>query len=307
MSKRPGSTSPRPIDLNLLVILDALLEERSVTGAARRLGVTQSAVSHALVRLRDQFGDPLLVRTSTGMTPTLRALELREPIRSSLATLRDVTRSGTRFEPRTASRTFTIAMTDQIGVVLLPALHARLSVRAPGVDLRVIPVVRNIERALESGAAELVVSGAFTPVEAPGLYRQRLFDEPLVCLVRKAHPIVQGRITLEQFCSLPHALVAPRGGRGVVDALLEERGLSRRVAVVLPHFLPAPFLIAASDMVLTVAESVARAVAAVVPLRLVAPPFELPRATYSQVWHQRSHDDPGHKWLRSQVAEAVPS
>jgi DNA-binding transcriptional LysR family regulator len=307
MSKRPGPTSPRPIDLNLLVILEALLEERSVTGAARRLGVTQSAVSHALGRLRTELGDPLLVRTSTGMTPTLRAQELHEPIRSSLTTLRDVTRSGAPFEPRTANRTFTIAMTDQIGVALLPALHARLTVRAPSVDLRVIPVVRNVERALESGAAELVVSGAFTPAEAPGLYRQRLFDEPLVCLVRKGHSIVQRRLTLEQFCSLSHALVAPRGGRGIVDTLLEERGLSRRVAVVLPHFLPAPFLIAASDLVLTVAESVARAFASLVPLQLVASPIELPRATYSQVWHQRSHDDPGHKWLRGQIAEAVPS
>jgi DNA-binding transcriptional LysR family regulator len=126
----------------------------------------------------------------------------------------------------------------------------------------------------------------------------------MVCLVRAAHPTVGDRITLEQFCALPHALVAPRGGRGMVDGLLEERGLSRRIAVVLQHFLVAPFLVAHSDLVLTVAESVAKAFTSLLPLRLVAPPIELPRATYLQFWHQRSHDDAGHKWLRSVVAEA---
>jgi DNA-binding transcriptional LysR family regulator len=302
MAKRPGRTSPRVPDLNLLVILEALLEERSVTGAGQRLGVTQSAVSHALGRLRAHFGDPLLVRTSTGMTPTLRAQELREPIRRSLETLRDVAQRGARFDPRTAVRTFTIATTDQVGVVLLPALYAKLAASAPGVDLRITPVVRHIERALESGTADLVITGAFAPADAPGLFRQQLFDEPLVCLVRAAHPTVGDSITLEQFCELRHALIAPRGGRGIVDSLLEERGLSRRVAVVLPHFLVAPFLIARSDLVLTVAESVAKASLSLLPLRLVAPPIELPRATYSQLWHQRSHDDAGHKWLRTLVA-----
>jgi DNA-binding transcriptional LysR family regulator len=304
MAKRIGRTSPRAPDLNLLVILDALLDERSVTGAARRLGVTQSAVSHALGRLRGHFGDPLFVRTSSGMTPTQRAHELREPIRRSLETLREVSQRGARFEPRTAVRTFTIAATDQVGIVLLPALYARLSKDAPRIDLRVTPVVRNVERALESGTADLVISGAFAPPEAPGLFRQQLFDEPLVCLVRAGHPAVGDKVTLEQFCALPHALVAPRGGRGILDDLLEQRGLSRRVAVVLPHFLVAPFLIARSDLVLTVAESVAKAFTSFLPVRLVAPPIELPRATYSQLWHERSHHDAGHAWLRRRVVEA---
>jgi DNA-binding transcriptional LysR family regulator len=163
-------------------------------------------------------------------------------------------------------------------------------------------IVRDVERALESGTVDLVVSGAFAPADAPGLFRQRLFDEPLVCLVRADHPIVGDNLTLEQFCGLSHAIVAPRGGRGIVDELLAERGLARRVAVVLPHFLVAPFLVAKSDLVLTVAESIAKAFTSLLPLRLVAPPLPLPRATYSQLWHQRSHEEAGHKWLRGEIA-----
>jgi DNA-binding transcriptional LysR family regulator len=304
MAKRSQRTSTRALDLNLFVMLDALLEERSVTGAARRLGVTQSAVSHGLVRLREQFGDPLLVRTSTGMTPTARAEELREPTRQNLGALRELAEGGVQFNPGKTTRTFTIATTDQVGVFLLPSLYARIAAEAPGLNLRVTPVVRNIERTLESSAADLVVSGAFAPPEAPGLYRHRLFDEPLVCVVRAGHPLVREGLTLEQFCLLPHALISPRGGRGVVDELLEARGLSRRVAVVLPHFLVAPFLIAKSDLVLTVAESVAKKFSALLPLRMFPPPVEFPRATYFQIWHQRSHDDSGHKWLRALVSEA---
>jgi DNA-binding transcriptional LysR family regulator len=303
MAKRSRRASSRALDLNLFVMLDTLLDERSVTGAAKRLGVTQSAVSHALKRLRDHFGDPLLVRTSDGMTPTLRAHELREPIRRGLETIREAAERGGRFDPLTAVRAFTVATTDQVGIVLLPALCARLATSAPRLDLRITPVVRNVEGTLESGAADLVVSGAFTPADAPGLFRQRLFDEAMVCLVRADHPRVKDKLTLEQFCGLSHALVAPRGGRGMVDGLLEERGLSRRVAVVLPHFLVAPFLIARTDLVLTVAESVAKAFTSLLPLRLVTPPIELPRATYWQLWHHRSHDDAGHKWLRNLVAD----
>jgi DNA-binding transcriptional LysR family regulator len=285
-------------------MLDALLDARSVTGAARRLGVTQSAVSHALGRLREQFGDPLLVRTSTGMTLTARAEELRDPVHRNVEALREMAEGGTRFDPSTTTRTFTIATTDQVGVLLLPSLYGRLTTAAPGVNLHVTPVVRNIERTLESSAADLVISGAFAPPEAPGLYRHRIFDEPLVCVVRSGHPTVRDRITLDQFCALPHALISPRGGRGIVDELLDARGLARRVAVVLPHFLVAPFLIAKSDLVLTVAESVAKKFSALLPLRLVVPPIEFPRATYFQIWHQRSHDDGAHKWLRALVSEA---
>ncbi len=301
---RAGGSVATP-DLNLFVILDALLEERSVTGAARRLGVTPSAVSHTLRRLRAELGDPLLVRTAGGMSPTVRAEELRGPIRRGLEMIGDAVRVGGRFDPRTASRCFTFATSDLLGLVLLPVLWERLAKAAPRVDLRIGPIFRDVERTLESGAAEIVLSGATAPIDTPGLFRQRLFEERLVCLARVDHPGVRDPLTLDEFCALTHALVAPRGGPGIVDQALERLGRSRRIAVRLPHFLVAPFLIAKSDLVLTVGESVARAFAQSLPLRVVAPPIELPATTYWQIWHERSQRDAGHVWLRAQVAKAV--
>jgi DNA-binding transcriptional LysR family regulator len=293
------------VDLNLLRILEALLDEESVTGAARRLGVTQSAVSHALARLREQLGDALLVRTSTGMAPTPRARELREPIRRGLGALREALE--TRFDPATATRTFNVAMTDQLGATILPAIWQRLAADAPKIDLRITPVVRNVERTLETAAADLVISGAFATPEAPGLYRQRLFGEDLTCVVRAGHPTAKAELTLEQFCALSHVLVAPRGGRGVVDDALAQHGAARRVAVVVPHFLVAPFVVAHSDLVLTVAASVAKKLSPMLGLKTLTPPIELPRATYWQIWHERTHEDAAHKWLRAAIAEVCES
>lgn len=292
------------VDLNLLRILEALLDEQSVTGAARRLGVTQSAVSHALARLREQLDDALFVRTTRGMSPTPRAEELREPLRRGLAALREAV-DGRMFEPASATRTFTIAMTDQLGITILPTLSVNLAARAPSVDLNIAPVVRNIERALESGTAELVLTGSTRPLDASALKRQLLFDEELVCIVRADHP-VRDRLTLERFCGMGHVLVSPRGGGGgIVDDVLAKQGIRRRVAVTVPHFIVAPHVIAATDYVLTVAASLAHTLAPVLGLRILEPPIELPRASYWQLWHERTHADPGHKWLRGLVAEAA--
>ncbi len=287
------------------MILDTLLEERNVTRTARRLGVTQSAVSHALKRLREHFGDPLLVRSSQGMTRTPRAEEIAEPIRRGLETIQEGVRRGAHFQPATAERSFALATTDQIGVLWLPPLFRRISTAAPRVDLRVIPIVRDIERALDTGAADVVLTGAFDPPEVQGLFRQRLREERMVCLVRADRADVKGDLSLEQFCALSHVLVAPRGGRGIVDRMLAEQGITRRIAVQVPHFAVAPFLVAASDLVLTVAESVARVFLPLLPLRMLAPPIGLPPAVYWQVWHERSHRDAAHAWLRARIAEAV--
>jgi DNA-binding transcriptional LysR family regulator len=287
------------------VILDTLLEERNVTRTAKRLGVTQSAVSHALKRLREHFEDPLLVRTSAGMTPTPRAEEIAEPIRRGLETIQQGVRRGARFQPATARRSFVIATTDQIGVLWLPALYRKIASTAPHVDLRVTPIVRDVERTLDAGAADVVLTGAFEQASDKGLFRQRLREERLVCLVRAGRTDLKEPLTLEQFCALSHVLIAPRGGKGIVDRRLAERGLVRRVAVQVPHFLVAPFLVAGSDLVLTVAESVARTFLPLLPLRVLEPPLELPPAAYWQVWHERSHRDAAHAWLRGQIAEAV--
>jgi DNA-binding transcriptional LysR family regulator len=290
------------VDLNLLVALDALLLEASVTRAAKRVGITQSAMSHALARLRELFRDPLLVRTPKGMTPTTRAMGLIEPIRHALGEIERAIAERPTFEPSTARRTFTLAMQDYGELLLLPPLLSRLGTAAPAVDLIARPVSDDAALMLEEGSVELAV-GPLIP-ERVGVFRQRLFEERFVCVVREGHPLVRGRMTLDRFVSLPHLLIAPRGhGRGAVDAALAKLGRERRVALMVPHFLVAPHIVAQSDLCLTVAARIARTFASMLPLRIVEPPIELPGFTMWQGWHERWSHDPGHSWLRGVLAQ----
>jgi DNA-binding transcriptional LysR family regulator len=208
------------LDLNLVRTLDALLAERNVTRAAARVGLTQSAASHALQRLRDHFDDPLLVRTAVGMTLTERAAALIAPVRDGLQLIERAVDDRADFEPAGARRTFTLAMTDYLGELLLPEVYARIAAEAPGVDLRVVSIVEDVERCLETDGVDLVLSMAAMREVPANLYRKQLFEEPYVCAVRSGHPLLDDEVTLERYCSAAHVLVAPRGGRGVVDRML---------------------------------------------------------------------------------------
>ena len=290
------------IDLNLLVVFDALLAERNVTRAARRVGLSQPAMSHALRRLRAALGDPVLVRTTDGMAPTQRALELYGPVHTALEQVGQALGGGDGFDPATARRTFTVGTADYVEYVMLPVLNAWLAAEAPSVDLVIKPITSLPADELRAGALDLAI-GVFG--EAPvGLDRRRLFDERLVCVVRRDHPRVGKRLTLKRFAELGHVLVAPMGRPGsVVDPLLAEQGLRRRVVVTTPHFLVAPVVVARSDLVTTIAERVARTFAEQLPLKVLRPPLEMPNFTISMVWHNRNADDVAHRWIRSALAQ----
>jgi DNA-binding transcriptional LysR family regulator len=295
------------LDLNLLVALDALVRERNVTRAAERVGITQSAMSHALARLRTLTSDPLLVRSSAGMVLTARAEALGPPIRRALEDVSRALAPPLPFDPKTARGRVVIGTSDYGELVLLPRLVARLQREAPGIDLRV--------RAYEDGAAQLA-SGAIdvgvAPVrprdEAPGIFAKRLFDETFVCVVRKGHPLAQKKMTATRFADARHALIAPRETEGgFVDDALAKLGLSRRVAVAVPHFLIAPHLVAASDLVLTLASRVAHVLAKPVGLAVLQPPRELGLEgfTMSALWHERTQNDPAQRWARNLIFEVA--
>lgn len=239
------------VDLNLLVVLDALLKERHVTRAAARLGLSQSAASHALSRLRAHFDDPLLVRDRSLLVPTERALGIAEPLAQALGSLAAALTQPVAFDPLTTRRTFVIGAADYGQFVLLPPLLERLREAAPGLDLDVRDVVTPPTEALAPGGTDLLVGPPLDPRRAgsarpskgrkaaPGapsgtsIRSRRLFDERFVCVVRKDHPRVKRKLDLETFAELPHAFVAPRGTRGgVVDDVLAGLGRERRVAVM---------------------------------------------------------------------------
>jgi DNA-binding transcriptional LysR family regulator len=290
------------IDLNGLVVLDALLATRSVTAAAQRLKLSQSATSHALARLRATFGDPLLVRGAGGLVPTARAEALAGPLRDALAGLQSAVTGPRPFEPATAKNRFTIAAPDYAELVMGPALTRAIGQAAPGVDLWMRPVDDGLAEALARGDVDVGLSVVRPEYDRPGLRNRALFDERFVCIVRRGHPVLAKRWTLDRFTALDHALIAPVGKPGgAVDRALAEQGLSRRVALLISHFLVAPFIIAQTDLVLTVPERVALTFSEQLPLAILPPPLPVPGFTITLLWHDRTHHDPAHAWLREQI------
>lgn len=295
------------IDLNLLVALEAMLGERSVTRAAARLGLTPSAMSHALARLRTTFGDELLVRTRGGMVTTARGEQLLGPLRRALEELAVLLAGPGGFDPASSGREFTVATTDYVEAVLLPPLLAAISREAPGVQLRVRALESaDVAAALEHGTYDAAIGVTFDT--SPGLQQQVLFSEEMVLVCRKGHPVIEGEIDLATYLELRHVMVSVRGGsRSAVDDQLAAQGHQRRVALLVPHFLAAPLIVACTDLVLTTPARIVAKLGEGLGLRVLAPPLAVPGFTVRQVWHERQQDDPGHLWLRKQVFAAAAS
>jgi len=307
-----SATDLSGINVNLLVALDLLLAERSVSRAAARAGVTPSAMSHSLRALRGLFDDPLLIRTHGGMTPSPLAQTLSGPLRKALRDLADVVNLEQAFEPAVARRPFIVCAPDFIGTLLGEQLAPLLAEEAPGVELEVRPLERMGESLLlryaaqlEEGSVDLVI-GALLP-EMPGLLRERLYEERFVCVVRDGHPDVTDTLSLEQYAAIPHLVITITDERSptLVDAALTQRGLKRTIRVRTRYFMMAPHITATSDLLLTCPLQLARYFARVLPLRLLEPPVELPRYHEYQAWHRRFDADPAHRWLREVVGTAA--
>ena len=294
------------VDLNLLVALDALLSERSVTRAARRIGLSQPATSHALGRLRDLLGDPLLVRVGGGMALTPRGEALAEPTRAALDAASRVLAPRGAFDPAAETRPLRLAGADFTQVDILPRLCARLAEEAPGIDVQVHPAPEDLLGLVQRGEVDVALGPVRFSGLQPGLEEEPLFEERFVCVVRDGHPLTRGRLTLERFAAARHAMIAPRGkAGGVVDDLLAKHGKTRRVAARVAHFLVAPHVVAATDLVLTLPERVARLYEEQLPLRTLKLPFEVPGFTVSMIWHERSKSDPALRWARGLLREVA--
>ncbi len=291
----------RPLDLNLLKTLDALLDERSVTKAATRLAITQPAVSSMLTRLRDSFEDPLFVRTQRGIIPTPRALALATPVKRLLEEINQLLQSE-MFNPVTATNTFTIAATDYALQAIIVPFMSLLRQRAPHVRLSVRAIEDGrIQTQLETGEIDIAL---MTPETTPAdLHTRRLFDERYVCTFRQDHPVIQQPMTLEQFCAADHAIVSYLGGafRGVTDVALEAMGLTRHVSLSISSFLVLTQILQASDLIAVVPEKLVRQQS---DLCVTEPPLTIPGFTKVAAWHERTHHDPAHQWLRSLLVEA---
>lgn len=290
------------LDLNLLRVFDAVLRDRSVTAAARHLGLTQPAVSNALARLRAQFEDALFVRTASGMDATPFARELAEPVRQALALLESALAHGPGFDPATATRAFRFYMSDLGQIEFLPPLVERAQRTAPGVRLEAVAMeVEDIGDALAAGNLDLAVG--FLPGLGPPVRRRALFRDPYVCLMRAGHPAARERLTKKAFLEASHALVSYKGGHRVIEEALERAGLARKIALRVPHFTVVPMVLERTDLILTLPMRVARVYERQGRFRVLPPPVPIPPADVGAHWHERFERDPGNRWLREMISE----
>jgi DNA-binding transcriptional LysR family regulator len=290
-------------NLNLFVAFDALVTDESVSRAAQRVGVTQSAMSSSLRQLRALFGDPLFLRSSHGIVPTPRAKELAAPVREALRLLERAL-SPRQFDPASSTRTFVLITSDYVEFVVLPRLLAQLATSAPGVRLQMLPWgLQQVPEELARGAADLMI-GFYDKV--PAHHREQLlFEERYACIVRKGHPVVRDKLTLRTYAALSHVMVSQRvGATSGIDRALAERGYARQVSLRVSHFLNVPPLVASTDLVAALSRRIAEPFARMLPLRLFEPPLRLRVSRVGMVWHDSLHDDPAHRWLRAAVADA---
>jgi DNA-binding transcriptional LysR family regulator len=287
------------IDLNLLVVLRALLSERHVTRAAARVGLSQSATSHALSRLRELYQDPLLVRSGRSLVLTPRAQRLLPALERGLSDLKAAVQPEPAFEPATARRSFSLGMADYGQAFLLGALLRAIEHEAPGIQLTVLNFPR-LEELTVAGSIDLALH--LSDMVQPPLKSEQLFDDDFVCLVRRDHPQVRKQLRLERYVQLQHVVVAPSGAAGsLVDDELAKRGLTRNVALCVSNFLIAPIVVSETDFINTMPRRLAQQLVKRYPLRVLPTPLPLPKFGLSSMWHPRLDRDPAHVWLRDLV------
>jgi len=286
------------MDLNLLSVFQAVYRERQISSAARKLGLTQSAVSNALARLRRSFDDELFVRTGQGMQPTPMAEQLAEPIGAALAQVALALNQRSRFDPATSTRRFTVAMTDVGEVYFMPALVETMRQLAPQVQVSSVRAGSiDLKEELETGRVDLAI-GAFDDV-SEALYHQRLFSQPFVSMFRRGHPLGHGKVDLKRFVAARHLIVdTPERPYDRINVLLERAGVGGTTRFRVPHFTAVPYIVSGSELVVTVPQKLAERAAAPFGLKWIVPPVKLPTLQTSVFWHRRFDQDPGNQWLR---------
>ncbi len=297
-------------DLNLLPLFEALLDERSVSRAAARVGLTQPALSNAIRRMREVIGDPLFIRTARGMRPTPRAEQLAGPVRAALAHTRSALSGESAFDPATTARTFRLAMNDYSEWRLEALIIERACGPSSGasVQVRRVDTLFGVPEAdLRNGTLDAAV-GFFPDPRSleEGTLSETLFEEDNVVVGRRGNPALRKRLTLERFAELNHAAVIYRAEPwGIVDQELASHGLRRRLRLATPHFLTALKAVAESDLIACVPAGLAQEFQRAMGLTIRPLPIRLPRFVTRMLWAHQWQHDPAHVWLRQQIRDAA--
>ena len=289
------------IDLNLLVVFNELLRQRRVSAVAVTLCISQPAISNALNRLRKLLGDELFLRTSKGMVPTPFAEALAEPIGYALGAIHDSLNVTSEFNPSSASRAFTIAMTDIGEIYFLPGLMKRLAAEAPGVT---ISTVRNqsdtLRDEMERGEVDLAMG--FLPDLKTSFFQRRLFRQRYVCVFRKDHSLAKTGLTMKSFLAAEHVSIVAEGtGHSMVDTAIQRAGVQRNVRLCVPHFVAVGHILQTTDLIAVVPEAYAARTLTPFGLQSAPCPVKIPDITVNVLWHARNHREPSSQWLRQIV------
>lgn len=291
------------LDLNLMLVFEVLYAQRSVTLAARVLGMSQPTISVALNKMRMFFKDELFVRQAGSMQPTPFADSIADPIGRILQTIRSELLQERSFDPATTDRVFSVSMSDIGELVWLPALLRVLREQAPNTSIRCLSLKPNeLKEAMANGSLDLAV-GYFPDLSEASFFQQKLFDHPFACIVRRDHPRIGETISAEQFLEAEHAIVAAEGrSQEIFEKRMLDLGLRRRVLLRSPHYMSLPVLIAHSDMVSVVPRAVAQLAVQTANVKALEPPFYIPPIELKQFWHRRVNGDLAVIWFRGQVA-----
>ena len=291
-------------DLNLLPVVLAIAEERSVSRAAERLGWSQPKVSIALNKLRASLGDPLFIRGSHGMEPTPRALSLLAPTKDILLRVKQDVLASVSFDPATTTRKFTFALSDIGEMTFLPRLMAFIQQQAPNATVSSVTLAPgDIATGLEQGTIDLAI-GYFPDLKKRNFYQQRLFSHTFISLLNAKHRIRGDRLSMEEFLRIGHAVIRAEGrSQEIFEQLLAKRKIERRIVLSTPHFMSIPFIVASTDLLVTVPYAVGESFAKIANIRLIHPPLEIPTFDLKQHWHRKYHKDEANIWIRSAIAK----
>lgn len=290
----------RNIDLNLLTVFDAVLSERNLTRASTKLNMTQPAISNALARLRVALNDPLFIRTAQGMMPTSRAKQMADPIRQALDLIQNGLREQEAFEFKTTKRKFVIAISDYGEAVIMPRFVDWLAKIAPQVEVQIRPELgRYIKEELRDGSIDLATD--YFRISGDEFRNVHVMDEHLVSMVRQDHPTIGDHLSIEDYTSMPHVIL--KQDKPIVDRVLNKHGLSRYIALQVPHFLSMPLIVQKTDFICTLPKRMALVYADFFRTKIMKTPLEFPNIPIYFMWHQSADGDPGHKWLRSALTE----
>lgn len=297
------------IDLHLIRVLHTVLTERSVSRAALRLGMYQPAVSASLKRLRELAGDPLLVRSGSGMVPTVAGLRMIEPAADILRNAEMLFSDARSFDPVTAHHTFSLAASDYLDPLFLPQLVTQLKALAPGCGIEIHPLSADADYRthLAQGHVDVVIGN--WPKPPDDLHLGRLFGDEVVCLVSKQHPAARRGWDTEAWLAAEHIAPTPThpGARGFIDEHLASQGLVRNIVARCPHFGLIPAMVAGSLLVLTTGRQYCERFVDHLPVQVLACPVDFPRMMYYQLWHERTHASSAGRWLREQIKGVAAS